>query len=72
MKYRRINLTVDNCFRHPLHWNRCNVRDIQNLKMFGVSITVGEKMPTSLIDRWSVVFYFYKWYYGFSNYKYEI
>lgn len=64
----KINLTIDNYFRHPLRWGRCPAEKIRGqLRMFGFFFKK-ELYLTSLTDRWVLVIYFYKWYKAWSNY----
>jgi len=67
---RTIKLTIDNCFRNPFRWGKCPIKNIHNERIYGLYISYGEMMPTSLTNRWIIVVYFYKWYRAWSNYKF--
>lgn len=60
-------LTVDNHFRNPFRWGRCPL-NIGDVRAYGIYISYGEMMPTTIEKRWFICFYFYKWFYAFSNY----
>lgn len=64
---KKINLTLDNCFRNPFRWGRCPI-SIYNIKVFGIIIVYGEMMPTTLINRWYIVLYYGSKYKAWSNY----
>lgn len=65
---RKINLTLDNVFRNPFRWGRCPM-SLSKERVYGIYVSWGEMMPTSLTNRWVVVLYFYKWYWGISNFR---
>jgi hypothetical protein len=65
---KEYKLFIDNAFRSPFHWNKCPIKNISKPRIYGLYIRSGEKMPTSLINRWFVVIYFHKWYRAWSNY----
>lgn len=63
-----INATLNNSFRHPLRWGKCPV-NLGEDRVYGFIASWGEKMPASLTNRWTVVLYFYKWFWAISNYN---
>lgn len=66
-----INLTIDNAFRSPFHWNKCPIKNLHKYRVYGVYISYGELMPTHYGKRWVVTFFFYRWYRYFSNYPFS-
>ncbi len=64
-----INLTLDNQFRNPFRWGKCP-RKIGVMKKFGVSFST--RFETNFFEkRWTLAFYFYKWFWQFSNYPFQ-
>lgn len=66
---KKINFTIDNQFRHPLRWGTMSQVDcFRKIKIFG--FTFEKKLLVGQIGtQWILIFYFYKWYRAYSNYR---
>lgn len=61
----KINLTLDNQFRHPIRWGKC---PISTGSWRGFGLTFETRRNVGYFEKqWILIFYFWKWFRLFSN-----
>ncbi len=61
----KLNLTLDNCFRHPLRWGKCPM-SVGGERIYGLVYQSG--LREAHFGRWrNLTLYFHKWFWSITR-----